>query len=146
MISCDIERKWSSNWISAGFCLNNWQAPARPAPYFRRAFEWDGRGEAVVYLCGLGYYELYLNGEKVGDHVLDPVVTQYDRRARYVKYDLSSRLRKGANTFGVILGSGWYNLLTSEVWHFDKVSWNDYPKLILELEIDGKVALRTDES
>ena len=64
MISCDIERKWSSNWISAGFCLNNWQAPARPAPYFRRAFEWDGRGEAVVYLCGLGYYELYLNGER----------------------------------------------------------------------------------
>ena len=69
MISCDIERKWSSNWISAGFCLNNWQAPARPAPYFRRAFEWDGRGEAVVYLCGLGYYELYLNGEKVDSFV-----------------------------------------------------------------------------
>ena len=145
MISCDIEREWSSNWISAGFCASNWQAPVRPAPYFRREFDWKG-GECTVYLCGLGYYELYLNGKKVGDRVLDPVVTQYDRRARYVKYDLSSLLRKGRNAIGVILGDGWYNTATTEVWHFDKVSWRDYPKLLLEIEVDGKRLLGTDES
>lgn len=145
MISCDIGRTWSSNWISAGFCGNNWQAAVRPAPYFRREFDWKG-GECTVYLCGLGYYELYLNGKKVGDRVLDPVVSQYDRRTRYVKYDLTGLLRKGRNAIGVILGDGWYNPATAEVWHFDKVSWRDYPKLLLEVEVDGKRAFGTDES
>ena len=64
----------------------------------------------------------------MGDHVLDPVVTQYDKRAHYVTYDVSSALRPGENVLGVILGNGWYNCHTPEAWHFDKAVWLDYPK------------------
>lgn len=93
MIPCEETRSWHASWISAGFCHLNWQSPALPAPYFRKEFNCSAQGEAVLYLCGLGYYELYLNGKKVGDRVLDPVVTQYDRRARYVEYDLTGLLK-----------------------------------------------------
>ena len=64
--------------------------------------------EARAYICGLGYYELYLNGQKVGDHVLDPQPTSYDHHALYVSHDLTPYLGKGGNTLGVILGNGFY--------------------------------------
>jgi alpha-L-rhamnosidase len=82
----------------------------------------------------------------VGDHVLDPVVTRYDMRARYVEHDVTALLQHGRNTIAVILGNGWYNCLTREVWHFDKALWQDEPKMLLELESDGKVIVRSDTS
>ena len=90
---------------------------------------------ARVYICGLGYYELHLNGEKVGDHVLDPAFTRYDRRALYVTYDVTRQLQKGPNALGVILGNGWYNMHTRCVWDFDKAPWRDRPVLRCQLEI-----------
>ncbi|MBN1557870.1 MAG: family 78 glycoside hydrolase catalytic domain [Lentisphaerae bacterium] len=127
-----------AQWIGRpGATLVNWQHDVLPAPMFRREFT-AARAvrTARVRICGLGYYELRLNGEKVGDHVLDPIVTHYDRRVRYVTYDLTGRITPGANTLGVVLGNGWYNCHTSELWHFDKASWRDYPKLWLELQIE----------
>ena len=140
-------RNWSAHWINTGFVHLNWQSKRAPAPYFRREFIYDGSAEkAEVFFCGLGWGELYLNGEKVGDRVLDPVVTQFDKRARYVRYDVTGLLKKGRNVFGVILGNGWYNCSTAETWHFDKSSWIDYPKFIFELECGGKVLLASDRS
>ncbi|MFA6290977.1 MAG: family 78 glycoside hydrolase catalytic domain [Victivallales bacterium] len=142
------ERKWKAKWIGRpDALLNNWQRPVLPAPFFRKIFDYKGKTDnSKVHICGLGYYELYINGRKVGDHVLDPVVTHYDRRARYVAYDVAEYLVPGKNVFGVILGNGWYNCHTPEVWHFDKAPWRDYPKLLLELEIDGETILCSDES
>lgn len=117
--------------------LVNWQGAVLPAPMFRREFGLDDDVKtANLKICGLGYYDLRLNGAKVGDHVLDPLVTQYDQRVRYVVHDVTDQLRKGDNAVGVILGNGWYNCFTSEQWHFDKASWRDYPKLWLELAIE----------
>ncbi|MCX7916473.1 MAG: family 78 glycoside hydrolase catalytic domain, partial [Verrucomicrobiae bacterium] len=93
-------------------------------------------------VCGLGYHEVWLNGERVGDTVLEPVVTQYDKRVRFVSYRV--HLRAGRNALGVILGNGWYNSHTAEVWHFDKAPWRDYPKLWLELEQDGSLVIVSD--
>jgi alpha-L-rhamnosidase len=116
--------------------MSNWQARVLPAPLLRREFRVDSPvAEAVVHVCGLGYCELHLNGGKVGDRVLDPVVTQYDRRVRYTTYDVTSELHQGANAIAAVLGNGWYNCHTTDVWHFDKASWRDYPKLLLQLEI-----------
>jgi alpha-L-rhamnosidase len=142
------ERKWKAKWIGRpDALLNNWQRPVLPAPFFRKTFDCKGKTDnSKVHICGLGYYELYMNGRKVGDHVLDPVVTHYDRRARYIAYDVSEYLVPGRNVFGVVLGNGWYNCHTPEVWHFDKASWRDYPKLLLELETGGKALLCSDES
>jgi alpha-L-rhamnosidase len=80
-----------------------------PSPMFRREFE--ARSEikqARAYICGLGYYELYLNGQKVGDHLLDPAITTYDVRAFYVSYDITPFVQEGPNAIGVWLGNGFY--------------------------------------
>jgi alpha-L-rhamnosidase len=107
-----------------------------PAPLFRRSFRLARPPAcARVYICGLGYYELRLNGAKVGDHVLDPAFTRYDRRALYVTYDVTSQLKKGENALGVILGNGWYNMHTRAVWDFDKAPWRDRPVLRCQLEV-----------
>ncbi len=132
-----MQEQGQGQWTGrAGGCLVNWQGKVLPAPLLRREFTLDSAvRQAWVRICGLGYYELRLNGEKVGNHVLDPVVTQYDQRVRFVSYDVTEQLRSGANAVGVMLGNGWYNCFTADVWHFDKASWRDYPKLWLELTV-----------
>jgi len=64
---------------------------------------------ATAYVCGLGLSEFYLNGEKVGDHVLDPGTTAYDKRVLYATYDVTGLLRQGRNAVGIMLGEGWYH-------------------------------------
>ena len=142
------EMKWNAKWIGArGGSLSDWRRESRPAPFFRRVFSWSSSGKsASISICGIGYYELYLNGRKIGDHVLDPVFTNYDKRVRYVVYDVTEYLTAGNNIIGVILGNGWYNCQTPDVWHFDKASWRDYPKLLLQMESEEKCALISDES
>ena len=63
---------------------------------------------ATVAFCGLGLSELYLNGKKVGDEVLSPPLTEYNKRAMYVVYDVTSLLKPGRNAVGVWLGNGRY--------------------------------------
>ena len=115
---------------------------SNPAPLLRRAFALDGKvKQARVYVCGLGYYELYINGQKIGDHLLDPGYTRYDKRALYVGYDVTDVLRRGGNAIGVVLGNGWYNVHTRAVWEFDKAPWRAAPNLLLQLQIvyaDGR--------
>jgi alpha-L-rhamnosidase len=91
---------------------------------------------ATAYVCGLGYYELYLNGKRVGDHVLDPGFTDYDKRVLYVTYDVTDLLRQGANAIGVILGNGWYHPQTPDLFGFDKAPWKRPPRLLLNIEVE----------
>ncbi|WP_159471173.1 alpha-L-rhamnosidase [Dyadobacter sp. 3J3] len=65
---------------------------------------------ATAYISGLGQFEFFLNGKKVGDHVLDPGWTEYSKVAQYVTFDLTSQIRNGENAFGVMLGNGFYNI------------------------------------
>jgi alpha-L-rhamnosidase len=137
-----------ARWISRRTGdLVNWGAPVLPAPYLRKTFTWDHMGaSATLRICGLGFYELYLNGRRVGDQVLDPVVSQYDKHTRYVVHDVTDYLVEGENVVGVILGNGWYNCHTPNAWHFARASWRDYPKLLLEMSSDGDVVLCSDMS
>jgi hypothetical protein len=59
---------------------------------------------AKVYVCGLGNYELSLNGNKIGDDALAPLWSDYDKTVYYNVFDLTGELRKGVNAFGVMLG------------------------------------------
>ena len=123
---------WQAQWIGRTTDTN-----ANPAPLLRRAFALQGEiKQARAYICGLGYYELYLNGQKVGDHILDPGYTRYDRRALYVTYDVTSLLTRGSNAVGVILGNGWYNCQTKAVWNFHEAPWRSAPKMLLHLRVD----------
>ena len=90
------------------------------AGYFRNEIDVaNSIKNAQAYICGLGYYELYLNGEKVGDHVLDPAPSNYDKQAHYVNYDITEQLKSGKNAFGIILGNGFYG---------QNISWKRDPE------------------
>ena len=90
------------------------------AGYFRKEIDLNKDVEnAQVYICGLGYYELYLNGEKVGDHVLDPAPSNFDKQAYYVNYDITEQVQTGKNAFGIVLGNGFYG---------QNISWNRDPE------------------
>ncbi|MHB8061089.1 MAG: family 78 glycoside hydrolase catalytic domain [Ruminiclostridium sp.] len=63
---------------------------------------------ARAYISGLGYYELRLNGQKVGDKLLDPGSTDYSKTVLYSAYDVTDQLKEGMNVVGAILGNGWH--------------------------------------
>jgi len=99
-----------------------------PAPMLRKEFKITKKViRAVAYVTGLGYFELYINGKKVGDDVLIPNQTNYGKRpgllkenipvednfkvykVLYMAYDITRQLNNGANAVGAILGNGFYN-------------------------------------
>ncbi|HTI26954.1 MAG TPA: family 78 glycoside hydrolase catalytic domain [Kutzneria sp.] len=78
------------------------------APMLRRTFTLGKPiAHADVAVYGLGFYELHLNGGKVGDAVLTPANSPYDRRNLYDTYDVTSQLKPGANAVGIMLGNGY---------------------------------------
>ncbi|KAF0233717.1 MAG: hypothetical protein FD181_3771, partial [Prolixibacteraceae bacterium] len=99
-----------------------------PAPMLRKSFNIEKKVKsAVAFVTGLGYFELYLNGEKAGPDVMVPNVTNYGKRpllgqmlinvednfkeykVMYLAYDVTSMLSEGENVVGTILGNGFYN-------------------------------------
>ena len=95
---------WQGRWICA--------APTNSGlPLFRRAFTVrPGLQRAVVYICGLGQYELFANGAKVGDALLAPGWSKYDKTCLYDTFNLSASLVGGTNVLGVMLGNGMYHV------------------------------------
>ena len=89
---------------------------------------------ATAYVCGLGLSEFYLNGRKIGDHVLSPALTDYTKRACYVTYDVTAQLRAGKNTAGIILGNGRFYAPRAKV-PAGTVSYG-YPKLLFQMQIE----------
>ena len=129
-----VNDDWQAKWVSAPAVAPG-SLDAQPSPFFRKAFALDKPiKSARAYICGLGYYELYLNGQKVGDHVLDPAFTRYDRRVLYVTYDVTNLLVPGKNAAGVVLGNGWYNPHVTDVWDFHKAPWRDRPVMCCQIE------------
>ncbi len=87
-------------------------SPRAPLPvaWYKRDFPVTGPvASARLYICGLGYNEPYLNGKKVGDHVLSPGQTDYEEFALYEVFDAKEHLREGDNSLAVLLGGGWFN-------------------------------------
>lgn len=137
---------WKAAWIT-----DDYDKTFEPAPLFRKNFDVPARvKEARVYISGLGYYELFLNGVRVGKNYLDPGYTHFDKRVLYSTYDITGLLKKGANTVSVVLGNGWFNEQSVAVWNFHKAEWRKRPQLLCELrilDIDGKeYTVKTDQT
>lgn len=143
---------WKAKWIGQTEDLYPDSTLTFPSPYFRKEFTLKKSvRKAVVYICGLGFYEMYFNGNKIGDQVLAPAVTNYDKRTLkkllyhyddqstqrvlYNVFDVTSSLCKQHNVIGVVLGNGWYNQRDRIV---EGHMWYDVPKMILQLEIEYK--------
>jgi alpha-L-rhamnosidase len=115
-------QEWKAQWIAGGNEL-------------RKEFSIPGRVvRARAYVTALGYYELRLNGQKVGTNVLDPAWTTYERRNLYVTYDVTSQLQQGSNAVGVMLGNGW----AVPPQHFGPPITTSYssPALLLQIEVE----------
>lgn len=65
---------------------------------------------AYAFVCGLGHFDFFINGAKVGNHFLDPGWTKYDKEALYVGFDITQMMGAGKNNIGVMLGNGMYNI------------------------------------
>lgn len=143
---------WKVRWWDGQGSASPWSAPARFDTGLLTASDWKGRfmgganqlrkeftlerrpARARAYIAGLGYYELRVNGRKVGRSVLDPGWTTYDKRVLYATYDVTGHLRQGANAVAVALGQGWYAGRALLV------------QLDIELEGGGRVEVASDGS
>ena len=96
-----------SDWGSAKWIELAGRTTAQPLPIFARGFSLDKPvRSARLYMSGLGLFEARVNGAKLTDEVLAPGYSNYQLSAEYRTYDVTSRLRGGANTIGVELGQG----------------------------------------
>jgi len=99
--------------------------PVPPSsPMLRKRFKVTKEiSDAMLYVSALGYYEIGLNGNKIGNHVLSPEWTDYNKRVQYQTYDVTHNLENGENALFAILGDGWYlGMLGPTKWH------KDYPR------------------
>ena len=137
------QSNWKGAWISDGHTTSGNSINVKPAPYFRKEFEMVKKiKSARAYIAAAGLYELYINGELIGNHRLDPTYTHFDRRNLYVTHDVTNILQNGENALGVLLGNGWYNHQSTAVWFFHRAPWRDRPTFCMDLRItyeDGTV-------
>ncbi len=78
-------------------------------PLLSKSFDVTNKsGKLLLYVNSLGYHEVYVNGNKVGEDILSPAVSQFDKRSLYLTYDISSYVQKGKNDLAIWLGQGWY--------------------------------------
>ena len=99
---------------------------------------------AAARICGLGQFQAFLNGKKIGDHVLDPAWTDYRKYISYVEFDLTGLLSEGENVIAVEVGNGWFHMDEDHyIFHFPPFmppNPNPYrpfaPVLMMNLEIE----------
>ena len=118
--------KEQAGWLEAGYDDANWTAARVIAekdepqawnvvvsgyPWLRRTFEIkESVVRAVIYINTASYYELSINGKKVGPYVLEPGITQVNKRLIVNAYDVTPFLVKGTNTIAVWMGLGWHQV------------------------------------
>ncbi len=111
--------------------------------WYRKNFDLEKiPGQAFAHVCSIGYHELYVNGQRVGNTVLAPAVTNLTKRAFYVTYDIAPLLRTGKNVIAVWTGPGWARADGS----FGKGVWKQDSILKCQVDMSGGRSLQTDES
>jgi hypothetical protein len=116
-------------------------------PYLRKEFILEKKIEkAFVFVSGLGHYELYINGSKIGDRFIAPGWTDYRKTCLYNTYDVTGYLNKGSNAIGTIAGNGFYNI-NRERYRKLVIAYGA-PKIILKMEVlynDGSTETITSD-
>jgi len=118
-----------------------------PAPLFRRKFSIGSLPENALFtICGLGFYELYINGRRITKGQLAPYVSNPDDLLYYDEYNVTEFLKEGDNVIGIILGNGFFNCFGGSVWDFDKAAWRGPLRVAFSLELDGELLFEADEN
>ncbi len=134
-----IDDEWKADWIGLNKPVGNDIVDAQKtilsARYLRKEFDLAKPvKKAYLYICGLGLYESYLNGQKVGDYVLAPAQTEFDERVLYNTFNVTDLLKEGKNAIGTVLGNGrYFAMRMSEPFTMENYG---FPKLLLHLDIE----------
>lgn len=137
------DSKWQGKWIYScvmprdGINASSCGSPeSYGAPWLRRTFECpEPAGHRYeLRIAAPGWFECHINGVRVGEQVLAPVVTQFTEHTGYLTFDVTSLLHSGKNAIAVLLGNGWYNCQTGDVWQFMDAPWRNLPGMLLQLE------------
>jgi len=147
------EGDWKAKWIgydkaSPWDSITQWSRLS--ARYLRKEFQSSSSiKRATVYISGLGLYELYINGKKIGDQVLAPNPTDYRKSFFYNTYDVTKQIKSGSNAIATVLGNGRFFTMRQN-YKTQKHNTFGYPKLLLQLEIEytdgSKKIIVSDES
>lgn len=138
--AASAENDWTAKWIGRD---TPQAAPElgkqNPAPLLRRAFALGKRvKQARFSIVGLGYYEAWINGHRVGDQVLDPPPSAYDQTAYSRTFDVTKSLRGGDNAIAVTLGRGYLSTpetTPTTLFGLSKAPWTQEPRLLAQLDI-----------
>ncbi len=124
------------NFISAStqYCdLNSWE----PAPYIRKSFSLDFVPEsAILSICTPGFYELFLNGQRITKGEMAPYISNPDQICYYDTYDVAGSLNVGENVLGIILGNGFANQCVDS-WQFSAAPFRAPLSMALNLQVIG---------
>ncbi len=111
------------------------------SPLLRKKFNVDNINTAFLHVNSLGYHEVYLNGERVGDAVLSPAVSQLNKRSLTVTYDVTPYLKQGENELVFWLGSGWYK---NTAWDISPISPRpEGAKVLAQLDLKNATGWQT---
>lgn len=138
---------WGSRWIGLDRAFpwdreDQWSRLS--ARYFRKEFntsenEENGEAKDIVkakaYIMGLGLYELYINGERIGDQVLAPAPTDYTQGVKYNTFDITDQVKVGTNAVGTVLGNGRYYTMRQDYKPY-KIKTFGYPKMLIVIDIE----------
>lgn len=122
-----------------------------PAPCFRKSFTTDKSFRtAELIICGLGFYDLYINGHKITKGLLAPYISNPDDIIYYDHYDLMDYVHHGENVIGIELGNGMQNAPGGMVWDFEKARFRGAPRFALRFEAtfwdNDNMSFEADES
>ncbi|MBQ3546886.1 MAG: family 78 glycoside hydrolase catalytic domain [Clostridia bacterium] len=139
-----IAANW--NFIAATIEYNTLEK-AVAAPYLRKVFNCDAVTMGKLKIAACGFYELYINGERITKGYLAPYISNTDDYIYYDEYEVE--LQKGENVIAFLLGNGLQNNPGGYIWDFDKAPFRSAPKvaIIMTYENNGEeVTLLTDET
>jgi alpha-L-rhamnosidase len=146
-------KDWPKGWIGFDrpFEWDNIKTDSRlSARYFRKEFQTTKEVKtATASIMGLGLYELYINGKKVGNDVLAPGATDYMKNIKYNTFDVTNYLQSGRNAIGTVLGNGRFFAMRQHSKPY-KIKSFGFPKMLLNIHIvytDGSISnIDTDDS
>jgi alpha-L-rhamnosidase len=129
--------EWTADWITK--TKDTQEEKSLPAQYYRKEFRATKKiKRATVYVTSLGLYQLFINGNKVGNDLFTPGYTSYHKRLQYQTYVVTEMLQQN-NTIGAIVGDGWYRGFLG--WKGERSYYGKQLGLLVQLEIeytDGK--------
>lgn len=126
-----VAADWTGKWIT-----DKKDKEYEPSPLFRKTFVANKKiKEARAYIAAAGYYEMFINGKRMGKNYLDPGFTHFNKRILYVTHDITPLLKRGDNVLAAVLGNGFFNEQTVAVWNFENAPWRARPSLLCEIHI-----------